>query len=794
MKNGHPGQGSGISLNKKLSSDDILTDFICCWLISAGVLLAIRQLFRFEHTLPMILLRSGIVLFVTVMITRRWWHTVLILSLAALFTVLILWVTDQFQLFRAYIIGLLDWWIGLFPIISFYNTPSNISFVLWVIAAFVSILVFILVRRVPVFAVMASLTGLLIFIIYMNGFRQSLTGIAFIGAGLFPLLVRSHYGRLERRLDGVLFSRRRIMAAGLALCMIFALLANHIVPSDTSDWKNPFLNDILSRIKDSQHVLRKSPFSLSSSGLNPEADRLGGDISLDHRLVLKVKTNHPMLLKGTALNYYSGSGWEAGDVPYFRLNGENSNELSEVFDLNIPRNSSGENPLKDAMLSSDTEVAMMFGGYTLFTSGRVFNVSAKTGGAEFFFNLYSEIFSVKHLPTRFTYSFQSLIFNKRANNLPNRIKNIETLSAMKNNPSYDHKYDGVCREYLQLPAGLPKSVSQTALGISNNSAPPYVKMVQLESFLKTNFEYTLKPGSVPRNEDFVGYFLKTGRGYCTYFASAMAVMARTLGVPSRFVIGYGLIPESGMHDAYNYAAYTDNAHAWVECYFRGVGWIPFDPTAGSDYISPVIAAPTIKVPLQATGGNTSKTGITTAGAKTAASTTASKATTTASAASSSTVKGMHTTYKLNPLWLGVTAGILLVMVLAAGLLRIISQLRAYLPETVRARFKDNSARADYYYTDILRQLTLLRLAPETGETILQHGRRARRGIDKGHENGGDGEWLESAFDTVMKWRYGGIIPGDDDLKQIAEIHDKLEQRLRDTLSPVRYFLARLLFP
>lgn len=81
----------------------------------------------------------------------------------------------------------------------------------------------------------------------------------------------------------------------------------------------------------------------------------------------------------------------------------------------------------------------------------------------------------------------------------------------------------------------------------------------------------------PDNRDFVSWFLLDERqGYCTSFATAMAVMARMVGLPSRYVEGYAATP-----DADGVARVTQqNAHAWVEIYFTGFGWLPFDPTPG----------------------------------------------------------------------------------------------------------------------------------------------------------------------------------------------------------------------
>lgn len=126
---------------------------------------------------------------------------------------------------------------------------------------------------------------------------------------------------------------------------------------------------------------------------------------------------------------------------------------------------------------------------------------------------------------------------------------------------------------------------------------PYIKYVQ--NFLQTHAEYNLTPGKLEEGEDFVENFLyKKRKGYCTAFASAGTMIFRRLGIPARYVEGYILgkndIADGADHDYINEdyvkdgeACYgvrftlTDrNAHAWVEIYEDGVGWIPVEVTPG----------------------------------------------------------------------------------------------------------------------------------------------------------------------------------------------------------------------
>ena len=110
---------------------------------------------------------------------------------------------------------------------------------------------------------------------------------------------------------------------------------------------------------------------------------------------------------------------------------------------------------------------------------------------------------------------------------------------------------------------MPENVKATAYRVVGEESSPYRQAVLLQEYLQNGeFRYTLTPGSVPRNRDFVDYFLETKQGYCTYFASAMTVMARTLGIPARLVSGYGLQYRDENGD---WVALQKNAHAWVDC-------------------------------------------------------------------------------------------------------------------------------------------------------------------------------------------------------------------------------------
>jgi transglutaminase-like putative cysteine protease len=138
--------------------------------------------------------------------------------------------------------------------------------------------------------------------------------------------------------------------------------------------------------------------------------------------------------------------------------------------------------------------------------------------------------------------------------------------------------DWLLDRYLQLPESTPERVRILARDLTATQPTPYDRAVAIESYLR-EFPYTLdvpRPTGVPDIADYFLFELK--EGYCDYYATAMVVLARAAGLPARLVVGYA----NGQYDLGNgrYVVTEADAHAWVEIYFPGYGWIEFEPTAG----------------------------------------------------------------------------------------------------------------------------------------------------------------------------------------------------------------------
>ncbi len=139
-------------------------------------------------------------------------------------------------------------------------------------------------------------------------------------------------------------------------------------------------------------------------------------------------------------------------------------------------------------------------------------------------------------------------------------------------PFYRFRY----AEYLELPQISQRLVSLTH-DLVRGCTTPYEKAVKICSYLKKSYSYDLDIPPFPDGAENADYLIfESKRGYCEHFATAMAVMCRIEGIPTRLVTGFA----PGIYNPITgyYEVRCDDAHAWVEVYFRHAGWLTFDPT------------------------------------------------------------------------------------------------------------------------------------------------------------------------------------------------------------------------
>ncbi len=151
-------------------------------------------------------------------------------------------------------------------------------------------------------------------------------------------------------------------------------------------------------------------------------------------------------------------------------------------------------------------------------------------------------------------------------------------------PSLDHLRADVpgrgspeASSYLALPDSVPQRVRNLAIEITVGANTDLEKALAVQRYLRETYPYDIETPLAPAGRDVVDDFLfDTGRGFCSHFASAMVVLLRANLVPARVATGYAMGTYDETRGAWRVA--ESDAHAWVEVWLTGVGWIEFEPT------------------------------------------------------------------------------------------------------------------------------------------------------------------------------------------------------------------------
>lgn len=348
----------------------------------------------------------------------------------------------------------------------------------------------------------------------------------------------------------------------------------------------------------------RSYFNLGWIGLYPLHEQLGGPVSVGDDDVLEVTASSDFLLRAATYNVYRGTYWSSSNsILSSRFHSDAFTKSTEDdFDMNRPSKTLIPENLRNAVLEEEKaevkNLSPMTGG-TIFTADHLTGVSYD--GADVFCNRSGELFLKNALPVGDSYTVTFSHFRTDSQTYREDLLALE--SYIIGHPEAGdsaRKTLAVTEEYLDVD--VPQSVTDYGLSITSGAVTPLEKVFAIRSELLANYMYYLDVTVPPQNSDFVEHFMETRTGYCTYFATAMAVLARVSGIPSRYVEGFVVdVPSGGTLD-FTSSVWVDgehadisslsapeeatvavtekNAHAWCEVYINGIGWIPVDATAG----------------------------------------------------------------------------------------------------------------------------------------------------------------------------------------------------------------------
>jgi len=436
------------------------------------------------------------------------------------------------------------------------------------------------------------------------------------------IYLKSSSGETAERTSMLLFSIFMLPLCGLILYIVMSLP----VSEKPIEW--PWLDNkvitAINSVKNKFTYQTFDRFSIEYVGFDDGDGKLGGNVKSDSTPVLMVKTPKRVYLKGAEKDFYDGTSWKSSSeqnkplLPFSFESIDTSSPYLDTLEMEVGLFVSTGDPHVLDMLTEEININIQFlnlktpsifipvkitdirhndndsveifhnGNGILFTNdymGKGFEYTIKMRSVDLNDEMVKDLLKrsrigflkeVRKMRQRYRVSPYSSYVQKMDSVYKRNGKSVlltdELISALQDNA------DRIYSRYLQIPDTLPERVRQLAYAISFSAENSYEAVKSIESFLSSNFHYTLTPESMPEGRDFVDWFLFDSKeGYCTYYASAMTILTRCIGIPARYVEGYTLPPKQNSDGTYTVT--NEQAHAWVEVYLEGFGWLPFEPTS-----------------------------------------------------------------------------------------------------------------------------------------------------------------------------------------------------------------------
>lgn len=350
---------------------------------------------------------------------------------------------------------------------------------------------------------------------------------------------------------------------------LIVALALVLVPSDRLTWQplEKAARTVRAVFEDYfRFTHERIPFTINTEGYNHAAEvdgevttQLGGPANPSTEPVMKVTADADVLLRGSIRRTYTGHSWEDSDAKarYLFYDFTRSRIRDRLFGM---KDNEAFTPV-----SADVEF-LRTGTSSLFVPARLEEFSLDMENA-LYYNSIGEMFLSRQVEAGDAYSLTGY---------RNGDEGALRQAVIDAQDDRDEQYEEILETCGQLPGTIEEGVYALAIELTQNAENDYDKAAAILSWLRGSCVYTLTPDYPSYDRDFVSQFIMdTREGYCSYFASAMTVMCRIAGLPARYVEGYSV--KAGQ----DVVVTGEDAHAWTEVYFKGVGWVPFDPSNGA---------------------------------------------------------------------------------------------------------------------------------------------------------------------------------------------------------------------
>jgi len=283
-----------------------------------------------------------------------------------------------------------------------------------------------------------------------------------------------------------------------------------------------------------------SRYSLGEAGYGASPRELGGPVETSDAAVFTISVTpdfaSPIYIRGEVWVTYTGRGWENPEEQY---------RLSSAQTLDLPR---------DYVLAGSTPVEVVIEPENPLRTVYTITEPVRLVGLQG--NVYTDSVGNYWLGRASRRSYRVLSLMPTVGDRQPSLERPEDMS-----------------QYLYVPISVTGRIYAMVERITREASDPWDKAKQIESALRS-YSYNTEPPPTPEGRDFVDYFVfDLKKGYCTYHSTALAVMCRIAGIPTRWVTGYVAPSGQGARTVkYNMA------HAWVEAFIEPYGWVTLEAT------------------------------------------------------------------------------------------------------------------------------------------------------------------------------------------------------------------------
>ncbi len=748
---------------KKESVIEFIWEMVSCWLLALGTSLLQNVQLPYPLDNITVVWQTALAVVLLALFSRRWF-LMLIVTIQVILLGLLAMLLFQLPIGESIMnaVDFCGWFFNGMPYDEMWSTGSGMAVLHTILNIGISMLMFFVVRvSRGAWPPLMLCFSLLILIMTFGDSTNNAAAVALYLAGCLPMIARDRYngrqlfsGEEKYRAMG---TRWGVSTAAGALCIVLAGVLLLTVPIDTDSLRVRWCADVTADLQSltgwyTADQRESDDCTLDSLGLQAYPDRLGGNIEWPEPNVIAVTdAQTASLMRITAFDTFTGENWTHEFSTAYRLGGPFRRKQTYMTYNSAADHDVWGNSVTNIAKWQTVNVTMKTDTYLIPTLAQMKTYTERTATPNpSQFNLNGEIVSFFGFAEGYEYTMETMEY-PIATLTGADFAVLESVSKVGNDPFYDN--EGALAPYLEVPDTISDQAATLAAAIIDEKDSPLENARTIMNYFtaENGFSYTQYPGAVRGRENVVDKVLTDKQGYCVYYASAMAMMTRSAGIPTRLAAGYRTVKDdaTGL-----YTVDASHPYAWVECYFRNLGWIAFDPTPSTATTTVPVVKPQLndqQVP------ETEPSDITEDGPPEAAQTSV------------------------------VLLIILLVLALIVWILRAVFIDKLYALPMLRRLLRSDAAMAEAYYADILRQVGRLTTPIRGHQTALEFLQQPALAARIGEQTAAD---LLTAVKPMMAARYGDTAPTAADAEVLSRMHATLEACVRDAMRVERYIWHR----